>query len=75
MVLLALSESENALVCASATRALAILVLFPSLRDDVFSIQNAIEAAIKIIQNESLPVRIKASWALANITDAIVSYS
>lgn len=41
---------------------------------DICFIENTMEAAIKIIQDENLPVRIKASWALANITDALVAH-
>lgn len=90
----------KAIVRASAVRALAIFVLFPSLKEgiektvffclihpfdimtifklthrtfaDICYIQNTTEATIKLMQDESLPVRIKASWALANITDVLV---
>lgn len=64
---------EDPIVRASAVRALAIFVLFPSLREDVCFIENTIEATLNILENDSVPVRIKSSWALANITDALVS--
>lgn len=86
---------EEAIVRASAVRALAIFVLFPSLKEgkiwptgfhftpkwlmahsftfpDICYIENTIEAIIKLMQDDSLPVRIKVSWALANITDVLV---
>lgn len=39
---------------------------------DICYIENTIEAIIKLMQDDSLPVRIKVSWALANITDVLV---
>lgn len=39
---------------------------------DICYIENTIEAIIKILDNEIIYVRIKASWALANITDVLV---
>lgn len=86
---------EEAIVRASAVRALAIFVLFPSLKEgnssewhrqmthfnhsiskikiaDICYIENTAEAIIQLMQDECLPVRIKASWALANITDVLV---
>lgn len=41
---------------------------------DICFIENTIEAGIKIMEDDNLPVRIKASWALANITDALVAH-
>lgn len=39
---------------------------------DICYIENTIEAIIKLMQDDSLSVRIKVSWALANITDVLV---
>lgn len=63
---------DDAIVSAAAVRALAIFVLFPSLKEDICYIENTIEAILRILHNDSLSVRIKVSWALANITDVLV---
>lgn len=63
---------DEAIVCAAAVRALAIFVLFPSLKEDICYIENSIEAISRILNDDSLTVRIKVSWALANITDVLV---
>lgn len=84
---------EEPIVRASAVRALAILVLFPSLKEsmsseasyfiqlivygrisfaDICYIENTTEAIITLMQDDNLVVRIKASWALANVTDVLV---
>lgn len=43
-----------------------------SLCIDICYIRDTIEAILKILYNEIIFVRIKASWALANITDVLV---
>lgn len=87
---------DEAIVRASAVRALAIFVMFPSLKEgiqyeqrnidlrptqiayiiafvsDICYIENTAEAIVKLMQDENLSVRIKSSWALANITDVLV---
>lgn len=68
---IALGDDEPE-VRGSAVRALAIFVLFPSLKEDICYIENTIEAIIKILYDENIYVRIKTSWALANITDVLV---
>lgn len=39
---------------------------------DICFIGNTIESIVQLIQDDSLSVRIKVSWALANITDVLV---
>lgn len=39
---------------------------------DICYIENTIEAIIGLMQDDSLSVRIKVSWAMANITDVLV---
>lgn len=39
---------------------------------DICYIRDTVEAILKILYNEIIFVRIKASWALANITDVLV---
>lgn len=68
---IALGDDEPE-VRASAVRALAIFVLFPSLKEDICYIENTIEAIFKILYNDVIYVRVKASWSLANVTDVLV---
>lgn len=42
-------------------------------RSDSCFVQNTTEAIIRIIRDENLIVRVKSSWALANVTDSLVS--
>lgn len=45
---------------------------FEYIPTDICYIENTTEAIIKLMQDDSLQARIKASWALANITDVLV---
>lgn len=49
---------------------LYIQIIFKFL--DICYIENTIEAIVKLMQDDSLSVRMKVSWALANITDVLV---
>lgn len=58
---------------ASAVRALAVYALFPSLRDDLCFVENTAESIIPLLKDGNLFVRVKASWAMGNISDALVA--
>lgn len=60
-------------VQAAAVRALAVYIMFPSLRENVCFVENTSDAVIRALQQENLDVRLKGSWALANISDALVA--
>lgn len=62
-------------VRAAAVRALAIYIMYPSLRENVCFVENTSDTVIRLLQHGSLDVRIKGSWALANISDALVANS
>lgn len=62
-------------VQAAAVRALAVYIMFPSLRENVCFVENTSDAVIRALQQDNLDVRIKGSWALANISDALVANS
>lgn len=49
------------------------MLIITSARIDICYIENTIEATIKLLHERNLLVRIKVSWALANITDASVT--
>lgn len=47
--------------------------MFPSLRENVCFVENTSDAVIRALQQDNLDIRIKGSWALANISDALVA--
>lgn len=67
-------DNDN-VVQAAAVRALAVYALFPSLKDDLCFIENTAESILRLMREPILQVRIKASWSLGNITDALLSSS
>ncbi|CAG9812627.1 unnamed protein product [Phaedon cochleariae] len=64
-------DSENS-VKAAAIRALGMCVLYPPLRDDPGFVVDTAEAIYSTLKDENLLVRIKASWALGNLSDTLV---
>ncbi|XP_017054528.1 HEAT repeat-containing protein 6 [Drosophila ficusphila] len=66
-------DHEEPLVRGAALRAMAVYVLHPSLRTDLGFVENTAELTLRIIDDHQLVVRIKAAWALGNISDALVA--
>ena len=66
------SYDDDASVKSSAIRALAVYVLFPSLRTDLCFVENTIESILRIIKDPNVLQRTKASWALGNVVDALL---
>ena len=64
---------EESIVRAAAVRALAVYVLFPTLCDNMCFVENTSESILRILKDNNLQVRIKASWSLGNITDAFIA--
>lgn len=71
-LLFACSRDEENSVRAAAVRALAICVLYPSLREDPGFVVDVAEAIHRTLQDDNMTVRIKASWSLGNLSDALV---
>lgn len=71
-ILTGCSYDEDGTVKSSAIRALAIFVLFPSLRDDLCFVENTIESILRIIKDPNVLTRAKASWSLGNAVDALL---
>lgn len=71
-LLLGLTNDEDFHIRAAAVRGLGVYVLYPCLREDVSFMADAANAIITALQENSLGVRVKAAWALANLSDAIV---
>ncbi|EDV99652.1 HEAT repeat-containing protein 6 [Drosophila grimshawi] len=66
-------DAADPLVRAAAVRALAVYVLHPTLRVDLVFVEHAAELALRLTADNQLAVRIKAAWALGNISDALVA--
>lgn len=66
-------DAADHLVRAAALRALAVYVLHPSLRGDLVFVEHAAELALRLNGDSQLAVRIKAAWALGNISEALVA--
>lgn len=64
--------NEESTVRAAAVRALAVYVVFPSLREDLCFIENTAELSIQLMKDSNLYVKVKASWAMGNISDAFI---
>ena len=71
-MLLGLSSDPDLLVRQSASRALGIFVKYPCQRADVSFVADTANAVVSCMDDEHMVVKIKAAWAMANVTDALV---
>ncbi|XP_050301710.1 HEAT repeat-containing protein 6 [Anthonomus grandis grandis] len=71
-LLFAATKDEESTVRGAAVRALALCVLYPSLRDDPGFVVDTAESVLQALKDDNLNVRIKASWSLGNLSDALV---
>ncbi|KAF7272429.1 hypothetical protein GWI33_014777 [Rhynchophorus ferrugineus] len=71
-LLFACARDEEHSVRGAAVRALALCVLYPSLREDPGFVVDTAESILTSLKDENLTVRIKASWSLGNLSDALV---
>lgn len=69
-MLLGLSADPESLVRESAARTLGVFVLFPCQRSDVSFVADTANAVISCMQDEHY--KVKAAWAMANVSDALV---
>ncbi|CAK1580315.1 unnamed protein product [Parnassius mnemosyne] len=65
-------SDEEATVRAAAVRALAMAVMFRTLREDICFVSDCCENILRALAEPTLVVRIKAAWALGNLSDALV---
>ncbi|XP_053673050.1 HEAT repeat-containing protein 6 [Anopheles nili] len=63
---------EDSAVSSAAARSLSVYIMFPSLRDDVCYVDNTIESILRILRDPNAMARIKTSWSLGNVTDALI---
>lgn len=66
------AADDEAIMRASSVRALAVFAVFPSLRTDLGFLENTTECILRIIKDKNVLIRIKTSWALGNIIDALL---
>ncbi|KAJ8969071.1 hypothetical protein NQ317_001145 [Molorchus minor] len=66
------TRDEESTVKGAAVRALAICVLYPSLREDPGFVVDTAESIYQTLKDDNVMVRIKASWSLGNLSDALV---
>lgn len=59
-------------VRGTAIRTLGIYVMFPSLREDLCYIENTTEAIVASLPDGNQDIRLKCSWALGNLTNALL---
>ncbi|XP_077298499.1 HEAT repeat-containing protein 6 [Arctopsyche grandis] len=71
-LLLGCSGDSEALIRAAAVRALAVCIIYQQWREDPSLVSDCVETVLRISAEPTLAVRIKATWALANITDALL---
>ncbi|CAG9838730.1 unnamed protein product [Diabrotica balteata] len=71
-LLFSCTRDEEKNVKAAAVRALAICVMYSSLREDPGFVVDTAEAIYRTLQDQNLMVRIKASWSLGNLSDALM---
>ncbi|XP_055837462.1 HEAT repeat-containing protein 6 isoform X2 [Episyrphus balteatus] len=65
--------NEENTVRAAAVRALAVYVLFPSLRENLVFVENTAESILQLIKDSNLFVRVRASWSMGNVSDALIT--
>lgn len=71
-LLFSLSADSDSSVRAAACRALGVFVLFPSLREDPMFVSDMTKAILLQKEEKTILVRVRASWAIGNLCDALV---
>ncbi|KAI8082570.1 armadillo-type protein [Gilbertella persicaria] len=71
-LLLSLAQDTKMHVKAAACRALGVFVLFPSLREDPLFMSDMIKAILLHKEDKTILVRVRISWSIANLCDALV---
>lgn len=71
-LLFSLISDTDANVRGAACRALGIFVLFPSLREDAMFVSDMTRAILSQKDDKTILVRVRASWAIGNLCDALV---
>ncbi|KAF9275156.1 HEAT repeat-containing protein 6 [Linnemannia elongata] len=71
-LVLGTAMDENATARAAACRAIGVFILFPSLREDCSLIVDMANTVLDLCRDPNLNVRVRASWAVGNLSDSLV---
>ncbi|KAG9065720.1 HEAT repeat-containing protein 6 [Linnemannia hyalina] len=71
-LILGTAMDENATARAAACRAIGVFILFPSLREDCTLIVDMANTVLDLCGDPNLNVRVRASWAVGNLSDSLV---
>ncbi|KAF9537656.1 HEAT repeat-containing protein 6 [Mortierella hygrophila] len=71
-LILGTAMDENATARAAACRAIGMFILFPSLREDCTLIVDMANTVLDLCRDPNLNVRVRASWAVGNLSDSLV---
>lgn len=71
-LLFSLVSDTDTNVRASACRALGVFILFPSLREDPMFVSDMTKAILLQKEDKTILVRVRVSWAIGNLCDAVV---
>ncbi|KAK0158878.1 hypothetical protein PV328_009820 [Microctonus aethiopoides] len=73
--LLGAVKDEESAVRAASLRALGMLVTLPIIEENTEFIINLIDIVCLALEDDNLGVRIKAAWALANLSDCLIKHT
>ncbi|KAK0162913.1 hypothetical protein PV327_006643 [Microctonus hyperodae] len=68
-------RDEESAVRAASLRALGMLVTLPSIEENTGFIIDLIDVVCVALEDDNLGVRVKAAWALANLTDCLIRHN
>lgn len=72
-LLFACAKDEEPVVRGAAVRALALSVMYPTLREDPGFVEDTAESILYSLRDLSnITLRVKAAWSLGNFSDALV---
>lgn len=71
-LLFSMCSDTDAHVRAAACRALGVFVLFPSLREDPMFVSDMTKSVLLQKDDKTILVRVRVSWAIANLCDGLV---
>ncbi|KAI8361925.1 armadillo-type protein [Mortierella sp. GBAus27b] len=66
------TADDHATARAAACRAIGVFILFPCLREDSTHILDMASTVLDLCQDSNMNVRVRASWAIGNLCDALV---
>lgn len=72
IVLIGAVRDDESAVRAASLRSLGLLITLPCLDDEINFIMDLADLVCELIYDKNLGVRIKAAWALANLTDCLI---